>query len=89
MGYSSQSKGYRLYNLKTNKLIISRDVIFDEKAAWNWEEGKILKKTILVDELQTKTPAKTGKCNTSTSLPQDSPRSVRSIISLNRVSNFN
>ncbi|KAL6321449.1 hypothetical protein AAG906_016548 [Vitis piasezkii] len=38
MGYSSQSKGYRLYNLKTNKLIISRDVIFDEKAAWNWEE---------------------------------------------------
>ena len=36
MGYSSQSKGYRLYNLKTNKLIISRDVIFYEKATWNW-----------------------------------------------------
>ena len=76
MGYSSQSKGYRLYNLKTNKLIISRDVIFDEKAAWNWEEGKILKKTILVDELQTKTLVETGNGSTSTSSPQDSPRSV-------------
>ncbi|RVW32269.1 Retrovirus-related Pol polyprotein from transposon RE1 [Vitis vinifera] len=76
MGYSSQSKGYRLYNLKTNKLIISRDVIFDEKVAWNWEEGKILKKAILVDELQTKTPAETGNGSTSTSSPQDSPRSV-------------
>ena len=76
MGYSSQSKGYRLYNLKTNKLIISRDVIFDEKAAWNWEEGKILKKTILVNELQTKAPVETGNGSTSTSSPQDSPRSV-------------
>ncbi|KAL6320112.1 hypothetical protein AAG906_004621 [Vitis piasezkii] len=76
MGYSSQSKGYRLYNLKTNKLIISRDVIFDEKAAWNWEEGKILKKTILVDELQTKAPVETGNGSTSTSSPQESPKSV-------------
>ncbi|RVW83943.1 Retrovirus-related Pol polyprotein from transposon RE1 [Vitis vinifera] len=76
MGYSSQSKGYRVYNLKTNKLIISREVIFDEKAAWNWEEGKILKKTILVDELQTKAPVETGNGSTSTSSPQESPRSV-------------
>ena len=55
--------------MKTNKLIISRDVIFDEKAAWNWEEGKIQKKTILVDELQTKTLAETGNDSTSTSSP--------------------
>lgn len=32
VGYSSLSKGYRLYNLKTNKVIIKRDVFFDEKA---------------------------------------------------------
>ena len=76
MGYSSQSKGYRLHNLKTNKLIISKDVIFDEKTAWNWEEGKIQKKAILVDELQTKTPVETGNDNTSTSSPHDSPRSI-------------
>ncbi|TXG50907.1 hypothetical protein EZV62_023431 [Acer yangbiense] len=35
VGYSSQSKGYRIYNLKSNKIIISRDVEFDENAAWN------------------------------------------------------
>jgi len=35
------SKGYRLYNLKTNKVIISRDVLFDEKAKWNWEQGQV------------------------------------------------
>ncbi|KAL0423820.1 UNVERIFIED_CONTAM: Retrovirus-related Pol polyprotein from transposon TNT 1-94 [Sesamum radiatum] len=31
LGYSTQSKGYRIYNLKTKKLIISRDVEFDEE----------------------------------------------------------
>ncbi|KAI5405839.1 hypothetical protein KIW84_052559 [Lathyrus oleraceus] len=43
---SSMSKGYRLYNLKTNKVIISRDVVFDEKAFWNWEEDKMKEKTV-------------------------------------------
>ena len=41
MGYSTQSKGYRLYNLKTNKLIISRDVLFDEKASWDWKGKQV------------------------------------------------
>jgi hypothetical protein len=40
------SKGYRFYNLKTNKVIISWDVVFDEKASWNWEEDKMKEKTI-------------------------------------------
>ena len=34
-GYSSQSKGYRLYSLKSNKIVISHGVLFDEKATWN------------------------------------------------------
>lgn len=38
MGFSTQSKGYRVYNLRTKKLMISRDVEFDENAAWNWDE---------------------------------------------------
>ncbi|KAK2398761.1 putative mitochondrial protein [Trifolium repens] len=46
IGYSSMSKGYRLYNLKTNKVIISRDVVFDEKTSWNWEEDKMKEKTV-------------------------------------------
>ena len=39
IGYSLETKlAYRLYNVKTNKLIVSRDVLFDEKAAWDWRE---------------------------------------------------
>ena len=30
IGYSDSSKAYRLYNPKTRKITISRDVIFDE-----------------------------------------------------------
>ena len=31
LGYSDVTKGYRLLDDKTNKLVVSRDVIFDEK----------------------------------------------------------
>ena len=31
LGYSDVTKVYRLLHVKTNKLVISRDVIFDEK----------------------------------------------------------
>ncbi|GKV36358.1 hypothetical protein SLEP1_g44499 [Rubroshorea leprosula] len=41
VGYSCESKGYRLYNPITKKLIIRRDVVFDENSAWEWNEGKI------------------------------------------------
>lgn len=35
IGYSSMLKGYRLYNLKTKKVIVNRYVVFDENAFWN------------------------------------------------------
>nr|ABA99612.1 retrotransposon protein, putative, unclassified [Oryza sativa Japonica Group] len=37
VGYADGIKGYRLYNLEKKKIIISRDVIFDESATWNWK----------------------------------------------------
>ena len=37
VGYIDESKGYRLYNPKINKMVISRDVIFNESSTWNWE----------------------------------------------------
>lgn len=34
LGVSDQSKGYKLYNPNTKKIIISCDVIFDEQNFW-------------------------------------------------------
>ncbi|WRX29551.1 Integrase [Theobroma cacao] len=39
LGFSDTSKGYRLFNVHTNKVFISRDVKFDEDHKWNWEKG--------------------------------------------------
>ncbi|XP_017976612.1 PREDICTED: uncharacterized protein LOC18599039 isoform X1 [Theobroma cacao] len=45
LGYSSQSKAYRRYNSKNGKIIISRDVIFNEDASWDWSsDGNVAKK---------------------------------------------
>ena len=33
LGYNTQSKGYRVYNLQTKKLVIIRDVEIDENAS--------------------------------------------------------
>lgn len=41
LGVSEQSKAYKLYNPITKKIIISRDVIFDEDRFWSWEENAI------------------------------------------------
>ncbi|KAK4388420.1 Retrovirus-related Pol polyprotein from transposon TNT 1-94 [Sesamum angolense] len=48
LGYSTQSKSYRIYNLKTKKLIISRDVEFDEDAMWNWDEEKVERQSVMI-----------------------------------------
>ncbi|XP_074334286.1 uncharacterized protein LOC141671793 [Apium graveolens] len=39
-GYDKRSKAYRLYNPLTKKLIISRDVEFDESDYWRWSEDE-------------------------------------------------
>ena len=36
MGYSPQSKAYKLYNPVNGKVIISRDVVFNEATRWDW-----------------------------------------------------
>nr|KYP36517.1 Retrovirus-related Pol polyprotein from transposon TNT 1-94 [Cajanus cajan] len=38
LGYSINSKGYRVYNLETKKIIVSRDIKFDEFSKWNWKK---------------------------------------------------
>ncbi|GJW07799.1 retrovirus-related pol polyprotein from transposon TNT 1-94 [Tanacetum coccineum] len=36
VGYDKQSKGYKLYNPVTKKVVMSRDVEFDEEGSWDW-----------------------------------------------------
>ena len=36
VGYNDESKGYGLLNPVNNKLTVARDVIFDERAVWQW-----------------------------------------------------
>ena len=38
ISYSDESKAYKLYNPLTNKLVVSRDVIFTQEEEWNWNE---------------------------------------------------
>lgn len=40
LGFLQESKGYKPYNPKTQKVIVSRDVVFEETKGWNWEEDQ-------------------------------------------------
>lgn len=41
IGYSSKSKGYKVYGIDSNKIFINRDVKVDEDAYWNWETSQV------------------------------------------------
>lgn len=38
MGYNIETKGYHFYDLITKRLIISHDVVFDEKSEWKQDK---------------------------------------------------
>lgn len=39
LGVSEETKGYKMYNPITKKVMISRDLIFKENKMWNWTES--------------------------------------------------
>ncbi|KAH7575607.1 hypothetical protein JRO89_XS02G0161900 [Xanthoceras sorbifolium] len=41
LGKFENSKGFRIYNVHSKKLKISRDMDVDENAYWNWENGQV------------------------------------------------
>ncbi|WVZ54433.1 hypothetical protein U9M48_005225 [Paspalum notatum var. saurae] len=38
VGYEPGSKAYRCYNPRSGRVVVSRDVIFNEDASWTWDE---------------------------------------------------
>ncbi|GAU45181.1 hypothetical protein TSUD_178740 [Trifolium subterraneum] len=38
LGVSEESKAYKLYNPVEKRIIVSRDVVFEEKKGWNWDK---------------------------------------------------
>jgi hypothetical protein len=62
LGYEQGSKAYRCYDPITKRVCISRDVVFDEKVKWNWEEepsaGESNMNFFTVDYLSTPVPVK-------------------------------
>jgi len=41
VGYSLQSRAYRIFYPMTGKITVSRDVMFLEEDEWNWIDGRI------------------------------------------------
>jgi hypothetical protein len=39
LGLSEESKAYRLYDPIEKKILISRDVVFDEEKSWDWDQS--------------------------------------------------
>jgi len=48
--YSEESKAYKIYNPLTKKLVVSRDIIFDEERVWSWSDEEKAKEQQLVEE---------------------------------------
>ncbi|KAL5787638.1 hypothetical protein ACOSP7_004587 [Xanthoceras sorbifolium] len=64
LGVSEESKAYRLYNPVTKKILISRDVIFDEEQAWDWNDLEKQPFSMNIDE--EKVEMKTAQLNQQT-----------------------
>ena len=43
--YGDRTMGYKLYNPITRKVIMSRDMTFEEEEAWKWNQDEVVKDT--------------------------------------------
>ena len=73
--YGDRSMGYKLYNPITKKVILSKDVVFEEDKTWKWnDDQEAIKQVstylILEDEVEVPTVLAEGPI-----LPTDEPQS--------------
>ncbi|KAG6509698.1 hypothetical protein ZIOFF_027698 [Zingiber officinale] len=99
IGYSDESKGYRLYNPNIDKLVLSRDVIFDEHTAWKWQEEssmtQMFQYTETAAEVTVQNPIGTTEVSSSKTIPKAKgpigdtpPRRYRSFTEIYEQANF-
>lgn len=50
LGVSEESKAYKLFDLVSQKILISRDVVFDETAKWDWNKKEPESKLVDLSE---------------------------------------
>ena len=85
IGYASQSKTYKLFDPVTGRTVIRRNVVFNEKAEWDWmrnEKGNVTQKMITIDssseEINAGDEADINELNTDSPLTQSSQSSPSS-----------
>ena len=52
VGYSVESKAYRLYNPITKKYVISRDVVFKEEETWDGSIDKLVEEDAITPHVE-------------------------------------
>ncbi|KAJ0613838.1 putative RNA-directed DNA polymerase [Helianthus annuus] len=48
LGVGTESKAYQLFDALLKKVVISRDVAFDEDGKWNWSEKELEERDLIV-----------------------------------------
>ncbi|KAF2320696.1 hypothetical protein GH714_030132 [Hevea brasiliensis] len=69
IGYSPHSKAYRLYNPISGKVIISRDVVFNEEAVLKWNSDKEGIKNQVLGDFEVEQPASSAPSSPTSSAP--------------------
>ncbi|KAI5323717.1 hypothetical protein L3X38_032789 [Prunus dulcis] len=82
--FSGRKPGYRVLNLRTQKIELSRSVIFDEKAMWDWESNEAVQVEITIPWNDNKS-SMTFEFDSEAS---DSPQSVQSPLRTQAVSDL-
>nr|GEW75748.1 retrovirus-related Pol polyprotein from transposon TNT 1-94 [Tanacetum cinerariifolium] len=77
VGYDKQSKGYKLHNSVTRKVVVSRDMEFDDEGSWDWsiQESERYDFLPMTDEEETDESSEEAQQPQSTTSTQDSPSS--------------
>ncbi|CAL2266202.1 unnamed protein product [Prunus armeniaca] len=74
LGYGICEKGYRIFNLETKRIELSRSVIFDEKTMWNWELNEEVQVTIPWHEEESPRITEFGSCSNESLQSAQSPQ---------------